>query len=1163
MSNDNKFLYNAMQTHPEMLSQIFTDIYNDSDTSNDTNISKKNSYNNTPDNPLKTNINTLKYNDKTFNRLKELQKLYKKESALKELFIQTSEKIKTNITQYSIDIYKKKLDVLNVLNKIYSKNFDQDKKKCFLCEDKSFLGNLNNYVPKFLKYLWENPSFVAKILMNSEIQDTKEILAPFISNNFYENILSPNYIEDYLMYILCILLKDEINKMQDHNDFNKFLCSTVCGTMMSFLSQRSDIQEYFKIILEEVFEQIEMICSNKKMTFILKEIEEQLIEINKGKKKDKNNIKNKNKSQKKTVEIRNPFGQLDQNNATMDSIHMDFSSNSFNMSLSFLSGEGDELDCFYRTSDTSKEKELTKLYNTPMNDKALQELIAEKQCDRNLYDYLVLQLKKMEDANIYSNVKFKEKASHSEFASRIMDSYQNDYFKIVAFIEKILDKLLDNFHFLPYSIKCICKIISIFIRKKFPNITTVEENAFISQFFFYNLFVPIFNNPTTGALINNFIISGNTVHNLNIISYILLQFASGNFFTNNLKNGDFTFFNRFFVEKMPKLFQFFDNLTRVELPPFIDKYVNNKLPKDYKYDYFKENPDKLMFQRTICYSLYDLTALLDNIEKNKKQLFDDSTKIFEKTFDKLNKNRNLITSLKKNQKREIIQKLIPGKGKKPPEMKEIEGKKQMYYFLENELLCNEKYSKLFAITQKAPYFRLKESKKASNEEEIMKNNIIKVKNFFSALLSNYIELVKNDFNENSIQNVKDILKELKLFLKSSNYVVDGKIPMEWYATTLIEYLDKIPPELTKNNCEKLFNEIETELNNSIKELDFEALSFCLSYMKFCQKGFSYYEKAKESLIDIELNNIVKKITEEEPIPVNIEFNYTNKSKEFKIKKKTKEKQIFILDNMIFESTKKKPVQCDTIQIFTKKFPSFSKYKKLQDLDLYEMQEELKVPQQLDNYFTIIKEHLLENKKIFENEEIFINDEKTMQIIYDKIYDYVMSKIYNKINSPETDRIDDTIFSQCVKLSWTEPKNFMKDNKNFVFDSFLPEVIQYFKMIDVEKSPRKKLINMSNIYKSISNLVDFNNGEGKTDIGVDDQMPILNYSFIKAQPERIYSNCRFMELYIGEKSSKEEGSQLSQLLGICTFVKDINYNSLIDVSKEEFYSKCNKAAANQI
>jgi hypothetical protein len=71
----------------------------------------------------KNNNNIIKVNikpdDKTFRRLKELQTLYKKESALKELFIQTSDKIKTNINDYSKDIYKKKLDVLNILqNKI-------------------------------------------------------------------------------------------------------------------------------------------------------------------------------------------------------------------------------------------------------------------------------------------------------------------------------------------------------------------------------------------------------------------------------------------------------------------------------------------------------------------------------------------------------------------------------------------------------------------------------------------------------------------------------------------------------------------------------------------------------------------------------------------------------------------------------------------------------------------------------------------------------------------------------------------------------------------------------------------------------------------------------------------------------------------------------------
>jgi len=1113
-----------------------------------------NNYNNinNKDNNIIKDIN--KPDDKVFKRLKELQTLYKKESALKELFIQTSEKIKTNINDYSKDIYKNKLDVINILqNKISGQ---ECKKKSILCEDKSILGNLNNYVPKFLAYLWENPKLVADILMNAEIQDVKEHLAPFIANNFYENILSPNYIEDYLMYVMCILLKDEINKIQTHNDYSKFLCNTSCGFILSHLCQKSDVQEFFKIILEEVVEQIEVTCSNKKMTFNLNEIEEQIQE----KYKEKNN---KNKSIKKKKE---KDKDKERNSPNIDTSNYD--TNSLNMCLSFLGLENEEVAFKYKNVNQSeKEEEFKNIYSVPMDRILLEKLIYQysDNKDRKIYEYLLLQYNKMEDVNIYSNKNFKQKAYETkDLSQEILNSYQHDFIRIITFIEEILDKLVKNFHFLPYSVKCLCKIISVLIRKKFPNITTVEENAFISQFFFYNLFVPIFNNPSTGALINNFIISGNTTHNLNIISYIILQFVSGNFFKNNLKNGDFTFFNRFFIEEMPKLFILLEELTKVELPPFIEKFVNDELPKDYKYDYFKENPDKLMFHRTICYNLYDLTTLLDNIETNKKKIFnDDSTKLFEKTFDKLNSktNRNLIVTLKKNQKREILKKTLKVKKSEVKEI-EVEGKKQIYHFLETELLCNEKYSKLFSIKQKTPYFSLKELKKTSNEEEVIQNNIIKVKNFFSALLCNYMDLVKKDFNENSISNVKDILKELKLFLKSSNFVVDGKIPMEWYATSLIQYLDKIPQEFRYNNYELLFNDIEKDLNKSLKELDFEALSVCLGFMKFSKRGITFYEKAKEILIDIELNEKVKKIIEEEPIQVNIEFKYSPKIKEFKITKKAKEKQIGLLDNMVFEKPNKKPIHCKTIQIFTKRFPNLSKYQVLQDLDLFKMQEELKVPEKLDEYFNIIKEYLTD-EKLSINEELPLNDEKTMQIINEKIYDYVMTKIYDKIYPPDTDQIDNIIFSQSIKLSWTEPKNFIKQKKNFVYDSFLPDVIYYFKQIDIEKSPRKKLMNMSNVFKSITNLVDFNYGEDKIDVGVDDQMPILNYSFIKAQPERIYSNCRYMDLYIGDKRSKGEGSQLSQLIGICQYIKDLKYDSLFDVTEEEFNINCNKAAANQI
>ena len=174
----------------------------------------------------------------------------------------------------------------------------------------------------------------------------------------------------------------------------------------------------------------------------------------------------------------------------------------------------------------------------------------------------------------------------------------------------------------------------------------------------------------------------------------------------------------------------------------------------------------------------------------------------------------------------------------------------------------------------------------------------------------------------------------------------------------------------------------------------------------------------------------------------------------------------------------------------------------------------------------------------------------------------MSKIFNKIFPNEPCNEDNKIYQNTIMLSWVEPKHFIPGKKNYVYDSFLPDAIKNFDLLSSEKSPRKKFKNMSDIFSSIINLVRFNN-DGSDKIGVDDQMPILNYSFIKAQPLRIYSNCKYMDLYIGEKSSKEEGSQLSQLLGICMYVKDLNYKSLFDVTEEEFNLNCSKAAANQI
>ena len=46
--------------------------------------------------------------DKIFNKLKELQKLIKKESAVKELFLKMKNETKNSIERQCVDVYKKK-----------------------------------------------------------------------------------------------------------------------------------------------------------------------------------------------------------------------------------------------------------------------------------------------------------------------------------------------------------------------------------------------------------------------------------------------------------------------------------------------------------------------------------------------------------------------------------------------------------------------------------------------------------------------------------------------------------------------------------------------------------------------------------------------------------------------------------------------------------------------------------------------------------------------------------------------------------------------------------------------------------------------------------------------------------------------------------------------
>jgi hypothetical protein len=103
--------------------------------------------------------------------------------------------------------------------------------------------------------------------------------------------------------------------------------------------------------------------------------------------------------------------------------------------------------------------------------------------------------------------------------------------------------------------------------------------------------------------------------------------------------------------------------------------------------------------------------------------------------------------------------------------------------------------------------------------------------------------------------------------------------------------------------------------------------------------------------------------------------------------------------------------------------------------------------------------------------------------------------------------------------------------------------------------------MKKIFMAINDVLRFNGGEGQA--GVDDQMPILNYSFIKARPQHISSNYKFMNLFIGKNRNRSEGSQLTQISGICEHIINLTYDQLNGVSKEEFDEKCKQAQFESI
>ena len=128
------------------------------------------------------------------------------------------------------------------------------------------------FISSFLNILWKCPEVIHHILVKTDNEIVQANLAPLIVNNFYCNLLSGNYLENNLLYIFTMMLKDEIDGLQNIADVDNFLEDTKCGYLLEELRKMPDIQLYFKKVILKTVEKIERNYSFRLINFNVDEI---------------------------------------------------------------------------------------------------------------------------------------------------------------------------------------------------------------------------------------------------------------------------------------------------------------------------------------------------------------------------------------------------------------------------------------------------------------------------------------------------------------------------------------------------------------------------------------------------------------------------------------------------------------------------------------------------------------------------------------------------------------------------------------------------------------------------------------------------------------------------------------------------------------------------
>ena len=955
-----------------------------------------------------------------------------------------------------------------------------------------------------------------------------ESLSHFIVHNFYENIFNSTFVQEDMLVLFYLLLEELIengNIAGSTKEGTHYLEGTFLFEMFRNLSLKEDIRAYLTVILNKVVSKLESISEGTVLSISVAEIEEYL--------KEKTILTLNMPPALKNAQTRK-HKDIDLSTATSPEEYVQ----SQNVTLSYLKERLQQID----NDDAEASSSIPEERAFVKSNIALIETNGEECVSVN---------------SLLNAIEHKDSAVKNEVIFNVK--------KIMYLIDMVIKNLLDNISTIPYTIKCICKIINTLITDKHKStLNEYDKIKYTITFFFECILLPILLNPDYNGVITTSIISSNVRRSLATITTILRQIRKGVLFTSSPdNNNEYTVFNMFIMSIMPNVIKLFTGIQSTKLPTALEKLITKRgsADRDINYSYFKHNHTENMTHQSICFNWDNALTFIKIIKKHKSKFIEllpemksvfNSVILYESDFANwiakdmqgtTHETRGVSVKIKE------IKYVYFGKIIFKEEFKAIlEGKKT----LQSTISLNNAFSFTsdLANSQIASKKSLKKeysAKDKTDEEELFKKKraeslLTNIKKSLCEILQYINTISKENFNIKELTAETDsftkyllprIITIMKYEMSNNNDCFyknkDKTIPIIYFITFLERNIVHLPDHYKKDNFALLFGELLRESESSLQNMKNDVINQIYLKIKNSDKLNMIINNNLSQVKQMEKTLTVEYLVDVLKIVVTLEYQKTG-DKIVSVSLDTEDNS----SNMYLEDT------ISSIKSFIELFPSFADSN---ETDPIEYEEQLEVDKLINRYFALIKQHLKSNERMLR----YTNDE--FNAVNEALQNYIMNNIYHKLVPYSRTKKDIFIHNKCKRLHWVKPVHLIKDQK-VVNEKLWQLAMEYINNMDNETTPTAKIKCFNKAFGILQNSITF--CTGKDELGVDDSLQVLIYVIIKAQPKKIWTNFNYARLFIDpELSKKQFGLLLTQLEMVITVINDLKHSDLMGVTEEEF------------